>query len=718
MKRDKPDSLGFYWSSVGNTVDAEESAVAANSLSSIVLHGLRCGMAGLLVVMMAVPGEMFAQSKDVPMAQASTKNAQSKVEGDERILQALGRFTYGPRAGDLERVRAMGLNAWFSQQLNPAKIDDSALEARLEAYPAMRLSLPQLMERYPTQGMVRATMNGRGPGIPGGEAEKAIYADQMARQQDKKKGKNPDDMADDVAPLPQEQAAAILAMPPDKRFSALCRMKPQQLRQLRQSLDRDQKEHLTDGFTAQQVEMLAAFNSPQGVVAAEVVQTKLLRDIYSERQLNEVMTDFWLNHFNVYMKKSQQAPYYIASYEHDVIRPRALGHFEDLLVAVASSPAMMNYLDNSLSVGPRSEFANRPARNTKNAKRPDGLNENYARELMELHTVGVNGGYTQKDVTEVAKVFTGWTVGGKRNLRVDSYSRRPWMVMQENGAEQVVPEFDWTRHEPGSKVVMGVTIKEGGEKEGMQVLHMLATSPKTAQFISTKLAVRFVSDDPPQAMVDRMAKTFLSTNGDIRRVLMAMINSPEFWSREAYRAKVKTPQDFVVSAVRASGAEVESPGALVNVIADLGMPLYGMQTPNGYSMKADPWNNTASLVERMNFALALSSNRVAGVTTDWTTVLGNQSGTLTPEAKEAKLEDRLLHIAVGERTRQTILTQISTDAEQQEASLKQVAVKDRKRDPLAVVAGKAWRPEEMSGIDSQSALAAGLLFGSPEFQRR
>ena len=685
----------------------------ANSLSSIALRSLRCGMAGLLAVMMAAPGEIFAQSMTAPMTPA--KNLQGKVEGDEKILHALDRFTYGPRAGDLERVRAMGLKAWFSQQLNPTSIDDRALEERLAAYPAMRLSLPQLMEMYPTQGMVRATMNGRGPGVPSGEAERAIYADQMARQQDKKKGKNADDMSDDVPRLPQEQTEAILALPPDKRFSALCRMKPQQLRQLRQSLNRDQKEHLTDGFTAQQIEMLAAFSSPQGVVAAEVVQTKLLRDIYSERQLNEVMTDFWLNHFNVYIRKSQQAPYYIVSYERDVIRPRALGRFEDLLVAVASSPAMMNYLDNSLSVGPRSQFANRPARND---KRPDGLNENYARELMELHTVGVNGGYTQKDVTEVAKVFTGWTVGGKRNIRVEAYSRWPRMAMQENGAEQVVPEFDWTRHEPGSKVVMGVTIKEGGEKEGLQVLHMLATSPKTAQLISTKLAVRFASDDPPQAMVDRMAKAFMSTNGDIRRVLLAMINSPEFWSNESYRAKVKTPQDFVASAVRASGAEVESPGALVNVIADLGMPLYGMQTPNGYSMKADPWNNTASLVERMNFALALSSNRVAGVTTDWATMLGNQGGTLGPEAKEARLEDKLLHMAVGERTRQTILTEISTDAEKQEASLKQVTVKDRKRDPLAVVTGKAWRPENMSGIDSESALAAGLLFGSPEFQRR
>jgi uncharacterized protein (DUF1800 family) len=264
---------------------------------------------------------------------------------------------------------------------------------------------------------------------------------------------------------------------------------------------------------------------------------------------------------------------------------------------------------------------------------------------------------------------------------------------------------------------MGILIKENGEREGLQVLHLLANSPKTAQFISTKLAVRFVSDDPPQAMVDRMAKTFLSTRGDIRQVLATMINSPEFFSRTNYRAKVKTPQDFVVSAVRASGAEVTSPGALVGAIADLGMPIYGMQTPNGYSMKADPWNNTSSLIERMNFSLALSSNRVAGVTTDWQTVLGTQQDTLTPDQKEALLERNLLQLSVSDKTRQTILTQISTDASQQVASLKQVAVKDRRRDPLALP-GRVQPNPNLTGIDSESALAAGLLFGSPEFQRR
>ncbi|HEX7158413.1 MAG TPA: DUF1800 domain-containing protein, partial [Edaphobacter sp.] len=626
---------------------------------------VRSAFAAILIVQLAVPGGLPAQiaaqqphqpQPDQPHAGAAFSQSGTPLSSDEKILHVLNRFTYGPRPGDLERVRAMGLNAWFKQQLNPQSIDDSALEARLESYPAMRLPLDKLMENYPTQGMVRATMNGRA-GIPHGEAEKAIYNDQMARQKAKKNAANQTQanaQPDDFTPLPDNRVEAILSLPPDKRFSALCKMRPAELRDFRQSLNGDQRQHVTDGFTPQQIEELAAFNSPQAVVAAEDMQTRLLREIYSDRQLNEVMTDFWLNHFNVYMRKNQQAPYYIASYERDVIRPRALGRFEDLLVAVASSPAMLTYLDNSSSIGPHSFFAIRPVRVfNPNNKRPVGLNENYARELMELHTVGVNGGYTQKDVTEVAKVFTGWTVG----------SRRPGL------ADEAQAEYDSTKHEPGPKQVLGTTIKDNGEKEGMQVLHMLATSPKTARFISTKLAVRFVSDDPPPAMIDRMAKTFQSTNGDIRRVLLAMVNSPEFFSRENYRAKLKTPQDFVVSAVRASGTNIGSPGALVNVIADLGMPIYGMQTPNGYSMKADAWNNTAALVERMNFALALASNRVAGVSTDWQSVLGNSGASLTAEAKTAILEDKLLHVPISDRTRQTILSQVSADPVQREASL-------------------------------------------------
>jgi len=365
---------------------------------------------------------------------------------------------------------------------------------------------------------------------------------------------------------------------------------------------------------------------------------------------------------------------------------------------------MLNYLDNASSIGPHSLSAER-ANDRGPQKKSTGLNENYARELMELHTVGVNGGYTQKDVTEVAKVFTGWTVGA-------GFQR---------GGVPYQPQFDPLKHEPGSKIVMGTTIKENGEGEGLEVLQLLASSPKTAQFISTKLAVRFVSDNPPQAMVDRMARTFLSSHGDIRQVLLTMVNSPEFFTTETYRAKIKTPQDFVLSAVRASGAEVQSAGALVNVIAELGMPLYGMQTPNGYSMKAEPWNSTSSLVSRLNFALALSSNRVQGVTANWTPILGDPPAKISSTKLDEIFEARLLHLAVSPRTRQAILAQLNADPEQQVASLHQVVAADRKRDPLLLrVADAAPKKvgEDAAPLEVQSALAAGLIFGSPEFQRR
>jgi uncharacterized protein (DUF1800 family) len=680
----------------------------------------------------------------------SSNQRSGQLQGDDRLLQVLNRFTYGPRPGDLDHLRAIGMQAWFNQQLNPQAIDDSALEQRLSQYPAVQLPLPQLMTRFPSQQVIRRFMDGK-QDRPGGEGEKAIYADEIARYNERKvEGAKAAKVATAIngnvamatsipmlpnapmlAPQATEQLSPSVALPfdphtlsnrpVDQRFTALCKLTLPQLRTLREQLPAPDRALLVQGFTPPQLEAVAAFYGPAPVLDAELLQTKLLRDLYSERQLNEVMTDFWLNHFNVYLKKSQEAPYYIAAYERNAIRPRALGNFESLLFATAMSPAMLNYLDNASSVGPHSPFAQRA---NANQKRDLGLNENYARELMELQTVGVNGGYTQHDVTEVAKVFTGWTVGSP-----------------ERGGLPIQAQFDPTKHEPGSKQVLGVTIKENGSKEGLEVLHLLATSPRTAQFISTKLAVRFVCDDPSPALVDRMAKTFLSTHGDLRRVLLAMVNSPEFFRSDTYRAKVKTPQDFVFSAVRASGAQVDSAAALVNVIGELGMPVYGMQTPNGYSMKADPWNNTASLVARLNFALALSSNRVAGVHTDWDAMLENPlrpasnslpadslsppvnslaslaPRALTPEVKEALLENELLHMPASPQTRQAILAQIDTAPAQQEASLRQIAVKDRRRDPFALI-GVGVQPGKAVPLDPQAALAAGLLFGSPEFQRR
>ncbi len=554
-------------------------------------------------------------------------------------MHALNRFTFGPRPGDVAAVKAMGVRQWFDQQLNPSSIDDSALEERLAMFPAMKMQEAELKQRYPSPQMLRQIVDRNLP-LPSDPVEHAIYADeiafykaQKAKQEEKKaetaqgtdaemtspemakKSALPGDNVDPSVPAMathEEQfysgleAVKIINLPPDERMQRILAMPPKELMAFRRSLSQRELADAAEGLNPIQRETLAALQGSPRMIGAELLQTRMLRDIYSERQLEAVMTDFWLNHFNVYVKKNQNEPYLLPAYERDVIRPNALGKFEDLLVATAKSPAMLMYLDNLQSIGPDSQAARNAPRiarfvqnpQVKQALKDRGLNENYARELMELHTLGVQcevsadrpvsmldkacgQGYTQQDVTEVAKVLTGWTID------------QPY----RSGGFQ----FEERRHEPGTKTVLGKTIGENGENEGMQVLHMLATSPATAKFISTKLAVRFVSDTPPPALVDRMAKSFLASDGDIKTVLRTMFDSPEFWSPEVYRAKVKTPEEFVVSAVRASGAEVKNAMPLVQALDRLGMPLYGMQTPNGYSWMAEPWVNTGDLVSRMNF---------------------------------------------------------------------------------------------------------------------
>jgi hypothetical protein len=396
---------------------------------------------------------------------------------------------------------------------------------------------------------------------------------------------------------------------------------------------------------------------------------------------------------------------------------------------------MLMYLDNWQSIGPDSmaaknggrfaQFAQNPQ--VKQALKDRGLNENYARELMELHTLGVQcevsqdhpvsaldsacgQGYTQQDVTQVAKVLTGWTID--QPYRSGGYA------------------FEERRHEPGSKMVLGRKIDQGGEAEGLQVLHMLATSPATAKFVSTKLAVRFVSDTPPPALVDRMAKAFVASDGDIKTVLRTMFDSPEFWSPEVYRAKLKTPEEFVMSAVRASGAEVKNALPLVQSLDKLGMPLYGMQTPNGYSWMAEPWVNTGDLVSRMNFAVGLSSDRIPGVQTDWPRLLGPTSAGMEPAAltsetgdgaaaaKEAKLEMLLLGQPVSDRTRSTVLQGLQDQTMQQQA-MKDFPIRPNEFEPMAQVLNPAMLNQQpRPPMDREAAMMAGLLLGSPEFQRR
>jgi len=455
------------------------------------------------------------------------------------------------------------------------------------------------------------------------------------------------------------------------------------------------------GLNPAQKEVIAALKGPQRVVSEELAAERLTRDIDSNAQLQEVMTDFWLNHFNVYLHKNDETPYYLVSYERDVIRPRALGKFEDLLEATAHSPAMMLYLDNSSSIGPDSPAAEKAkiaAARRPDAKKtaPQGLNENYARELMELHTLGVNGGYTQADVTQVARVLTGWTVD-----------------QPQRGGDF---KFDESRHEPGAKKVLGKKIKEHGEQEGRELLHYLATRPATAQFLSRKIAVRFVSDDPPQSLIDRMAKTYLSSGGDISAVLKTLYHSPEFWSTSVYRAKVKTPIEYVVSAVRATDANIDNLRPIANELRSLGMPLYGCVPPTGYNWKASDWVSTGALVDRMNFALGLAANRLPGINTSWSPRTDDSAGTIlatddvSAESEESRLESLLVAGGISDSTRSAVLQQF----QQQSAQAQQAA----SAQTIAAQARPAAAHAQAATLERQDQLLAGLLLGSPEFQRR
>src|SRR5580704_14924443 len=335
---------------------------------------------------------------------------------------------------------------------------------------------------------------------------------------------------------------------------------------------------------------LLMVSAPQQIAPNDLTEAKLYRAIYSARQIQEEMVDFWYNHFNVFLDKDADR-FLAASYERDAIRPHVFGRFRELLEATASSPAMLFYLDNWQSVAPDlgpNLFTKRNGR---------GLNENYARELLELHTLGVDGGYTQKDIIAVARCFTGWTIQDRRRMTGFFYDDKV--------------------HDKGEKVVLGVTIPAGGGKEdGLKVLDILVHHPSTARFISKKLAQRFVADDPPPALIDRMAKTFREKDGDIREVMKTMLASKEFWSQGAWHAKMKSPLEMIASAIRATGADVQSASMLAQQLQQLGEPLYRKVEPTGYSSANAEWTNSAALLARMNFALALAQNKAPGLKVD------------------------------------------------------------------------------------------------------
>jgi uncharacterized protein (DUF1800 family) len=375
------------------------------------------------------------------------------------------------------------------------------------------------------------------------------------------------------------------------------------------------------------------------VVVEELHAQRILRAALSERQLNEVMVDFWMNHFNVFAGKGIDR-FLLTSYERDVIRPHVWGRFEDLLLATAKSPAMLFYLDNARS-------------------RRGGVNENYARELMELHTLGVDGGYSQQDVTELARVLTGWSLARPREGDVAFVFRR-------------------AQHDSGAKLVLGNRIAAGGGiEEGERMIRFLAHQPATAHHIALQLCQRLVADDPPPALVDRVAKRFLANGGDLRDTVKTIIDSREFWDPAVYRAKVKTPFEYVVSAVRAVGARIVNPLPLARGLQQLGEPLYGAQPPTGYSDRADAWMNTGALMNRLNFALALAANKLPGVETNLSVLVAAGDDPLEPLARA------LTGGELSPSTRTTIRARLDGD-----------------------------------GGDARLPLAAGLILGSPEFQRQ
>ncbi len=503
---------------------------------------------------------------------------------DAAIAHALSRLGFGPRPGDIARVRALGLERWIEGQLTPARLDDSDCVERLRSLPTLTLSTGALQRAYP-----RLDKDTRAMLKTGG----------MSRRE------------------------ALERFPADKRPAR---------------------------------------------ITAELAAARLVRAVESEQQLQEVMVDFWFNHFNVHAGKGE-VRWYVTSYERDVIRPHALGRFGDLLRATARHPAMLFYLDNWLSTRPDFVAGAGP-----NRGRRAGLNENYARELMELHTLGVDGGYTQRDVTEVARAFTGWTIDRPRDDA--RFVFRPRM------------------HDSGAKLVVGSRVAGGGQGDGEQVLDLLARHPATARFIAGKLVRRFVADEPPPALVERIAATFHATDGDIRQMLRTIVAAPEFWSPDTRRAKIKKPFEYVASAARALGARIDGRGgeALARAAAEIGEPLYEAQAPTGYPDRAEAWVNAGALLARMNFALSLTQGRLSGVSVDVSRLTGDRRS--APDAALQRLLEVVLHGQATAETRTVLAAQLG------EPQIRRQTADDR--GPAAPDVEKL----------------AALVIGSPEFQRR
>lgn len=607
---------------------------------------------------------------------------QAGLSAPEAAAHLISRFSFGATPGQVDEVANMGLEKWFAAQLEGGS-EDEALEARLAGYESLRMSNSEIVQTYPKGSQVLRMA------IRDGVIEK----DAVAKEKNAYKK--------EVTQYMQEKGLQT-----------------------------------------------------QAGLLRQLMAQKILRAAYSNNQLQEVLTDFWFNHFNVAVSKGG-VPQFITSYERDVIRPNVLGSFEALLLATAKSPAMLIYLDNTKSAV--NKAATTPMQQKLREKRDarlkngmqnaagrlktpamQGLNENYAREIMELHTLGVDGGYTQTDVTEAARVFTGWSVNPQLeyNLKakaqpVEERAKKLGFVYDENFL------FAAHKHDQGAKIVLGQAFPAGGDyEEGVALVHLLATHPSTATAISKKLAMRFVSDAPPQALIDKMAQTFSRTHGDIKAVLIAMVSAPEFWSKSALHEKMKSPFELAISAVRSTNAQIAAPYSLYQWITRMGQKLYNYQAPTGFPERSSYWINTGSLLNRMNFGLAFASGRIPGIVINLLALNNNHepesaqsalriyAKLLLPERNEEQTIKRLTPMLADPELGKKVdnaAGKITTNAVPEELMNGEKKEKDN---PEGRISEKTNRtddtnlPQATTDTNYMLAQVVGIIIGSPEFQRR
>lgn len=649
----------------------------------------------------------------VPTVSFGNSATSKPLSEEQKILHVLNRITYGPRPGDVERVKAMGLQKFIEQQLNPAAIDDAAADNRVKHLEVFNMSTSEVFAKYPNPGaLLRQLEGGR-----------------------------------------QAQANA-------RNRNTTAMQTPEQDQAMSEAEQRERRAKLQEYYRKYDLR-------PAGQLMPQIASNRVLRAAYSDRQLQEVMVDFWQNHFNVFAGKAA-VRWYIPSYERDVLRKNALGNFKDLLVGTAQHPAMLFYLDNFESVSPsgqmnvsgnnrlqqairsgsltprmREQIKQRQGlsdaeldqrikqmqtQQQAQQRQRRGLNENYARELMELHTLGVDSGYTQKDIVEVARAFTGWTIADPRGYRraaaamIDgTEEQRLNRLQRQMGIPDDVESgefyFNERWHDKEPKTVLGNRVNEGGMKDGLKVIDILVGHPATAKFIARKLAVKFVNDRPAEAMVKRVADEFMRTRGDIRSTLRALFSDKEFFAPENYRAKIKTPFELAISSIRALGGNTNAGPAFVAMLNKLGEVPYGYQAPTGYPDTAEDWVNTGALLERLNYAVAIASNRIPGTRVDLRAYSASDKHQILDRAI-----DGILSGEISAATRSSLLKQIDQPLPEVKPGIEtdeSISGDTNMRQP-GQQGGNMNRQARLLAPSGNADVfkVVSLVIGTPEFQRQ